>query len=190
MSISENHPPFPQFLCLFIVSMPQLAQISQQSGKLVAACRVVELGRVAYICSTKTLVSLASRRANAKLGGTWGHGYPVNQATNWAMNRALNWAMNRATNRASGLQIVLRICESSCEPSFRASCEPNLLHSSHCISLGQDKLICPLCIQATSIQAWYCMQCVIICMQLSVFKLETALSFTIHSFLILYQSWN
>ena len=66
---------------------------------------------VACIRNTKTLVSLASPRANTKLSGTQG-GYSANWTTNRATNRATNWAINQA----SGLQIELRTCELSCEP--------------------------------------------------------------------------
>ena len=61
------------------------------------------------------------------IGGT-------NRATNQAINPAMNPATNWGTNQASGLQIELWICESSCELSFRMSCEPNLLHSKATIN--------------------------------------------------------
>ena len=95
-----------------------IIQICQQSGKLVAACTVVELGRVAYIRSTKTLVSLASPRANARswadLGprllcessyeSSYESGYEPSYEPSYESSLG---HVNRAMNRASCLRIEL-----------------------------------------------------------------------------------
>ena len=88
--------------------------ICQQSGKLVAACTVVELGRVAYIRSTKTLVSLASPRANARSWADLGprllceSSYESSYESGYEPSYESSLGhVNRAMNRASCLRIEL-----------------------------------------------------------------------------------